>query len=374
MSEYKVIINENGNIAVDDNILVKGYPTEAGSKILQGFTPLFSATAVERLESNGYVISGKTKVGEFGLDLLGETANDDACLSSGAKLVKEGKVKACLSVDVNGYPRRSAKEMGVKFIKPTYGTVSRYGIIPCVCSAEQVGVTANTTDDLISILSIISGHDEKDGTSLKEEKYCYKAEEKAFKVAVIKELKTKEVEEVISSLISEGVVVAEVSFDEIKKVAHAWQILMSAETCNNLSRYDGVKYGYRTENYNDIEELYVNTRTEGFGVLAKSTILYGSSVLSKDKYLDCYDKSLRIRRFTVEKVTEFLKEFDALLLGVSSNTAIENEKVISTYEQGIYTCLASITGLPAIVTNGVSFVADYNKENLLFGLSKLLEK
>ena len=149
---------------------------------------------------------------------------------------------------------------------------------------------------------------------------------------------------------------------------------MSAETCNNLSRYDGVKYGYRTENYNDIEELYVNTRTEGFGVLAKSTILYGSSVLSKDKYLDCYDKSLRIRRFTVEKATEFLKEFDALLLGVSSNTAIENEKVISTYEQGIYTCLASITGLPAIVTNGVSFVADYNKENLLFGLSKLLEK
>ncbi len=373
MSEYKVIINENGNIAVDDNILVKGYPTEAGSKILQGFTPLFSATAVERLESNGYVISGKTKVGEFGLDLLGETANGDACLSAGAKLVKEGKVKACLSVDVNGYPRRAAKEMGVKYVKPTYGTVSRYGVVPCVCSAEQIGVTAKTTDELISVLSVISGHDEKDGTSLKDEKYSYKAEEKAFKVAVIKELKTKEVEEVVSSLISKSVV-TEISFEEIEKVAHAWQILMSAETCNNLSRYDGVKFGYRTENYNDIEDLYVNTRTEGFGLLAKSTILYGSSVLSKDKYLDCYDKSLKVRRFAVEKTTELLKEFDALLLGVSSNANIKEESIISTYEQSVYTCLASITGLPAIVTNGVSFVADYNKENILFALSKTLEK
>ena len=374
MSEYKVIINENGNIAVDDNILVKGYPTEAGSKILQGFTPLFSATAVERLESNGYVISGKTKVGEFGLDLLGETANKDACLSAGAKLVKEGKVKACLSVDVNGYPRRSAKEMGVKYVKPTYGTVSRYGVIPCVCSAEQIGVTAKTTEELISVLSVISGHDAKDGTSLKEESYSYKAEEKTFRVAVIKELKTKEVEEVVSALNSKGVVVTEIAFEEIKKVAHAWQILMSAETCNNLSRYDGVKFGYRTENYNDIEDLYVNTRTEGFGLLAKSTILYGSSVLSKDKYLDCYDKSLRVRRFAVEKATELLKEFDALMLGVSSNADIKEESIISTYEQSVYTCLASITGLPAIVTNGVSFIADYNKENLLFGLSKTLEK
>ena len=374
MSEYKVIINENGNIAVDDNILVKGYPTEAGSKILQGFTPLFSATAVERLESNGYVISGKTKVGEFGLDLLGETANEDACLSAGAKLVKEGKVKACLSVDVNGYPRRSAKEMGVKYVKPTYGTVSRYGVIPCVCSAEQIGVTAKTTEELISVLSVISGHDVKDGTSLKEESYSYKAEEKSFKVAVIKELKTKEVEEVVSALNSKGAIVTEISFEEIKKVAHAWQILMSAETCNNLSRYDGVKFGYRTENYNDIEDLYVNTRTEGFGLLAKSTILYGSSVLSKDKYLDCYDKSLRVRRFAVEKATELLKEFDALMLGVSSNADIKEESIISTYKQSVYTCLASITGLPTIVTNGVSFVADYNKENVLFGLSKTLEK
>ena len=375
MSEYKVIINENGNIAVDDNILVKGYPTEAGSKILKGFTPLFSATAVEKLEQSGYVVSGKTKIGEFGLDLLGETATQDACLSSGAKLVKDGKVKACLSVDVNGYPRRCAYSEGVKFIKPTYGTVSRYGVVPCVCSGEQIGVTANSTEDLISVLSVISGHDKKDGTSLLEESYSYSAEEKSFKVAVIKELITKDVENAVKELTSKGVSVVEISIEEIEKIAHAWQILSCAETCNNLSRYDGVKFGYRTENYNDIDDLYVNTRTEGLGFLAKSTILYGSIVLSKDKYVDCYDKSLKIRRLAVEKTTELLKEFDVLLLGVCSNEENKGENAFtSVYKENVYSCLASITGLPALVSDGVQFIADYNKENLLFGLSKTLEK
>ncbi len=375
MERYTVIINENGSIAVDDNILVKGYPTEAGSKILQGFTPLFSAEAVERLEKKGYAIAGKSKVGEFGLDLLGETANYNPCLSAGASLVKDGKVKASLSVDANGYPRRAAAKEGVKFIKPSYGTVSRYGVIPCVCSAEQIGVTAGTTKDLIEVLSVISGHDEKDGTSLLEKEYSYAPEVKTFKVAYIKELKTAETENAIATLVKEGVEVSEVSLKEVEEIATAWQILASAETCNNVSRYDGVKFGYRTENYNDIDELYVNTRTEGFGFLTKAILLYGSEVLSKGKYKKCYDKALKIRRIAVEKLEEILSQFDAILLGVSSGASHDEEDLFTAvYKESLYTAPSSITGLPALVTDGVQFIADYGKENLLFGLSHILEK
>ncbi len=375
MSCFKVIINEKGNIAVDDTILVKGYPTEAGSKILSGFTPLFSAEAVTRLENTGYVIAGKSKVGEFGLDLYGETAFDSPEFSAGAKLVKEGRVKANLSVDLNGYPRRAAKMEGIKFIKPSYGTVSRYGVIPCACSGEQIGVMANTTDDLIEVLSVISGHDSKDGTSLPTKTYDYTPIEKVFNVAYIKELKTEETENVIISLKERGVKLTEISIPEIKEFATAWQILMSAETTNNLSRYDGVKFGYRTENYNDIDDLYVNTRSEGFGLLAKAIIVYGSNVLSKGKYFECYDKALKIRKIAMDKMAEIFASFDAVLTGVCSNKFNEGKNsFLALLDEMVFTAPASITGLPALVTNGVQFIANYDKENILFGISNLLDK
>ncbi len=375
MSYYKVIINEKGNIAVDDTILVKGYPSEAGSKILSGFIPLFSAEAVERLEKNGYIIAGKSKVGEFGLDLFGETAFDNPVLSAGAKLVKDGKVKANLSVDLNGYPRRAAKMEAIKYIKPSYGSVSRYGVIPCACSGEQIGVMANTTEDLIEVLSVISGHDDKDGTSIPTAKYDYTPVEKAFNIAVIKELKTEETEKTIKKLIEKGATVTEISIPEVKEIATAWQILMSAETTNNLSRYDGVKFGYRTENYQDIDDLYVNTRTEGFGLLAKATILYGSNVLSKGKYFECYDKALKIRKVAMDKMAEIFATFDAILTGVCSNETHEGENTfLSVLSESVYTAIASITGLPAIVTDGIQFIGNMEKENILFGITKLLDK
>ena len=136
MAKYITVINEKGNIAVDDTILVKDYPATAGSKMLRNFVPLFSAEAVERLLSAGYTLSGKTAVGEFGLDLYGETSTNDICAA--ASLVKEGSVKAALNVDLNGAPRRAAALEGVTFVKPTYGTVSRYGIIAAASVRENI--------------------------------------------------------------------------------------------------------------------------------------------------------------------------------------------------------------------------------------------
>ena len=175
MKYYATSISEKGTIAVDDTILVKNVPATAGSRILEGFKPLFSAEAVTRLEEKGYTVSGKTHVGEFGLDLCGEFsyyAEKAADLKgAAAELVAKGEVKAALGVDMNGATRRAAALSDVCFIKPTYGTVSRYGIISCATSGEQLGVYAAKAATAAEILSVVAGHDEKDGTSLKEKTY-----------------------------------------------------------------------------------------------------------------------------------------------------------------------------------------------------------
>ena len=384
-------INPSGKIAVDDTILVKGTPATAGSKMLENFTPLFSAETVERLEKAGYDIAGKTNVGEFGLDLLGETSFFGACEEDGklagaaAALVKKGDVKAALNVDLNGAPRRAAALAGVDFIKPTYGTVSRYGVIACACSGEQIGVTAPDAKAAAEILAVIAGHDSKDGTSLPNEKYDYSlTDAKGMKVALVKELYDLASDEVkakldkyVASLKTLGVTVEEISLDIVKEAQTAWQILMSAETTNNLSRFDGVKYGHRAVEYKNIDELYVKSRTEGFGFLTKATIIYGSDVLSKSKYDACYDKSLRIRRVVADKVKEVLASYDALLAPACSQAEYKSYDVLDTFEkvfeESVFTAIPSITGLPAMATKGVQLIADSYKDNVLLSIAKSVE-
>ena len=384
-------INKAGNIAVDDTILVKGTPATAGSKMLENFTPLFSAEAVERLEKSGYTVSGKTNVGEFGLGLLGETSfyseNDETLTGAAAELVKADSVKAALNVDLNGAPRRAAAVAGVDFIKPTYGTVSRYGIIACACSGEQIGVTAKKAEDVKEILSVIAGHDAKDGTSLPQEKYEYSISEdvKGKKIALVKELydmasadvKAK-IDAYAESLKKLGAEVEEISLDCVDAAKTAWQILMSAETTNNLSRFDGVKYGYRTPEYKNIDELYVKSRTEAFGFLTKATIIYGSDVLAKDKYLACYDKSLRLRRVITDKVKAVLASYDVILAPACKETSYKAYDVLEAfdkvYEESVFTAIASITGLPAMVTKGVQLIADSFKESVLLSIAHNIEK
>ncbi len=385
-------ISKDGVIAVDDTILVKGTPASAGSKMLENFTPLFSAEAVERLEKAGYGIKGKTNVGEFGLDLLGETSyfgetkSGESLVSAGAEAVKS-EVKATLSVDFNGYPRRAAAVSGVDFIKPTYGTVSRYGVISCVASGEQIGVTAKNAEDIKEILSVIAGHDEKDGTSLPQEKYEYSLTDNVseMKIALVKELYEKassdvkaKIDDYKANLEKLGAKVEEVSVDVVSEAQTAWQILMAAETCNNVSRFDGVKYGHRTAEYKNIDELYVKSRTEGFNFLTKATILYGSDVLAKGKYEACYDKSLRLRRIVTDKVKEVLSTYDALLLPACCDINYKSYDILESFdkvfEESVFTAIASITGLPAMVTGGVQLVADAFKESTLLSIADTVEK
>ncbi len=390
MNEYITKICEAGNIAVDDTILVKDAVSTAGSRILEGFKPLFSAEAVTRLENKGYTVSGKASTGEFGLDLVGEFSHyapqDGTLKGAAAELVANGAVKAALGVDMNGATRRAAALSDVDFLKPTYGTVSRYGVISCAASGEQLGVYAKNADGVKEIMTVIAGHDDKDGTSLPNESYDYSiADVKGKKVCIVKELLDKADDETkakinafADALKAKDVIVETVSCDIFDLANTAWQILMCAETCNNVSRYDGVKYGHRAEKYRNIDELYVNSRTEGFNFLTKTVILYGSDVLSKNRYKDCYDKSLRVRRVISEKMAELFASFDAVLTPVCSKTSYEayeiNEAFIKVFEESVFTAVPNLIGTPALVTKGVQLMGKSFSESTLLSLADSVER
>ena len=390
MKEYTVQLSDKGTIAVDDTILVKGAQAAAGSRILEGFRPLFSAEAVTRLEAKGYAVSGKTHVGEFGLDLVGEFSyyaeKENDLKGAAAQLVSRGAVKAALGVDMNGAPRRAAALSGVDFLKPTYGTVSRYGIISCAASGEQLGVYAGNAAGVKEIMTVIAGHDEKDGTSLKDTAYDYETVAvSGKKVAIVKELLEKADKETVEriqafaeKLRGKGVVVEEVSCDFFDVANTTWQILMTAETCNNVSRYDGVKYGHRAEQYKNIDELYVNSRTEGFNFLTKAVILYGSDVLSKNRYENCYGKALKVRRVVAEKFEALMKEYDAVLTPACSKTAYAAYEISEAFEtvfkESVFTAVANLIGVPALVSGGVQLMGKHFSESVLLSLAESTER
>ncbi len=391
MKYYAQTINEKGNIAVDDTILVKDVVCTAGSHILEGFKPLFSAEAVTRLEDNGYVISGKTHVGEFGLDLCGEfsyySEKQSPLKGAAAELVKNGDVKAALGVDMNGATRRAAALSDVCFLKPTYGTVSRYGVISCASSGEQLGVYAKNTDTVKEIMDVISGYDTKDGTSLKDKEVSYNCDNdvKGKKVCIVKELLEKaddntkaKVLTFAETLKANGVLVEEISLDFFQIANTAWQILYTAETCNNVSRYDGVKYGLRAKEYRNIDELYVNSRTEGFNFLTKAVILYGSDVLSKNRYDDCYGKALKVRRIVAEKYAELIKNYAAVITPAVSKTEYETYDIkdafVKVFDESVFTCVANLIGIPALVSGGVQLMGNHFDESTLLSLAKVAER
>ena len=373
-------------IALDDMILTKDLPTSAGSRMLDGYMSLFNATVVEKLTDAGYAVGGKLNVGEFAIDLLGETSfygplSKDGKLCSAPDLALD-EVSAVLSLDVNGAPRRGAAQSGNVYVKPTYGTVSRFGIIPVACSGECVGVTARDADTCAEILSVISGHDDKDGTSLSDD-LCKGGIAPVRRIAVATALCGKadadvasKIEAVKSALTAQGIEVVTLDGGELLAAKTAWNILMCAELCNNVSRYDGIKYGYRTPNYKTIDELYTNSRTEAFGKLLKSAILFGSDTLSTENYDKVYDKALRVRRVLVDYFKSLFESVDAVLMPATSKMAYteEDAKDFASFDENLYTAPASITGLPAVVFGGVQLVGKAFSERALLSLAGLSTK
>jgi len=180
------------------------------------------------------------------------------------------------------------------------------------------------------------------------------------------------------ALKANGAQVEEISWDFFDLANTAWQILMCAETCNNVSRYDGVKYGHRTEQYRNIDELYVKTRTEGFNFLTKAVILYGSDVLSKNRYKDCYDKSLRVRRVVADATKELLGKYDAILAPVCSKTEYTaydiKDAFTKVFEESVFTALPNLIGTPALVSGGVQLMGKHFSESVLLSLANSVER
>lgn len=379
-------------VVADDLFLTRTLPTTAGSKMLDGYMSLFDAEVLTRLINAGYTLGGKAKVGEFAIDLLGETCyrgateKDGALVYAPCEAVQDGDALAALCLDTNGAPRRGAAQSGLVYLKPTYGTVSRFGLVGVASSGDTVGICAKNAKTVRDILSVIAHHDDKDGTSLPEDT-CVSVNEKksVAKIAVFSDF-AKEADDTVQQKLTNsletlkrcGVEITAIQSEEIAAARVAWNILMSAETCNNVSRFDGVKYGYRTQNFTCIDELYTNSRTEAFGDLIKTCILFGSETLSTDNYMKQYDKSLRIRRVICEKFSALFKDFDAVVLPAVSKAAYNLDEVQAEptmcYVENKFTAPASISGLPALVAGGVQFISDAFCEGKLLAIAEMLEK
>jgi len=336
---------------LEDSIMQKGYPVTAGTKMLENFISPFDAEVVTRLEASGVKILGKTKMDEFGAG--GLIPNAPIVASGAVTAVADGIADFALCNDYSGAVRQQAIKRGVCYIHPTYGTVSRYGLIPSVTSMDQIGIVCKTPADGFDALSQIAGHDPKDGAMFPDKKYSYEAGKSGLKIGVPSNIaKTPAVSEFIKKF---DTVEFELKYFDVYE--HVMRILCFAELSNNISRYDGIKFGHRASDFHGLRELYTKSRTESFGLSAKLSAIMGALMLSQDNYTRYYDKAMRIRRLIKESL-EFDK-YDAIILPATDETS------------GLaLTALPQLAGLPSVTVpfadGGVSLVADVKCENVLF--------
>lgn len=364
-------------IAIKDNICTKGVKTTCASKMLENFEPPYNATVIEKLEAQNAIIIGKTNLDEFAMG--GSTENSAFKLtknphdlervpggSSGGSAASVASNEAVMSLgsDTGGSIRQPSSFCGVVGLKPTYGTVSRFGLVAFASSLDQIGPIAKDVEDVAILFNAIAGHDEKDTTSVNMEYPDYtKALEKGvtgLRIGLPKEFFGEginpEVKEAMLSKIEElkqqGVIVEEISMPSIDRALSIYYIISSAEASSNLSRFDGVKYGYRSKDSNGTNEMYENTRSEGFGSEVKRRIMLGTYVLSSGYYDAYYNKALKARTLIINEFNKAFEKYDVIIGPTSPTTAFKiGEKVdnpLEMYLSDICTVPVNIAGLPAI--------------------------
>ena len=401
-------------IAIKDVICYKGHPLTAASGILKNFTSLYSATAIEKLLQEEAIIIGVCNCDEFAMGSANENsvygnvlnAMDESRVPGGssggsAVAVQAGLCMVSLGSDTGGSVRQPADFCGIVGLKPTYGRVSRYGLIAYASSFDQIGIFANNVDDTSKVLEIIAGVDEYDSTVSQKpiEKYSeILKEKKKIRFAYFKEtlehpsLDTEiadGINKLIEQIKSEGHEVAALGFEYLDYIVPAYYILTTAEASSNLSRYDGVRYGYRSAKPStDLTEFYKHNRSEGFGKEVKRRIMLGTFVLSTGYYDAYFAKAQKVRRKLVEKTQLVFNEFDFILMPTSPSVAFKiGEKTddpIAMYLADIYTVFANLTGIPGISlplfkhSNGMPFgiqlmAKQFNELSLLQASQHLME-
>lgn len=377
-------------MAVKDNMCTKGILTTAASKILTGFKPFYNSTAVQKLEDAGAVLLGKLNMDEFAMGSTTETSfygptvnpwgeNRVPGGSSGGSAVAVATDEAyyTLGSDTGGSIRQPASFCGVTGIKPTYGTVSRYGLLAYASSLDQIGPVGKNVEDVAEVLSIISGHDKKDSTSVNQEplKFNLQNNVKGKKIGIPAEYFSKGLEkdvkdrvlEAAKKLESMGAIVEEFNMPEIDYAIPAYYIIACAEASSNLSRYDGVKYGFRTPEFEDLTDLYNKTRSDGFGMEVKRRIMIGAFVLSSGYYDAYYKKALKVKAVIKNAFDRAFEKYDAILSPAAPTTALKMGENLSDplkmYLGDIYTVSVNLAGLPSIV-----IPCGFDKEGLPVGL------
>lgn len=398
-------------IGIKDNICYKGHKVSASSKILDGFESLYTATSLQRLLDEDAIVIGRLNCDEFAMGSSNETSafgpvrnpinrNTVPGGSSGgsAAAVAAGLCTVALGSDTGGSIRQPAAFTGTYGIKPTYGRISRYGLIAYASSFDQIGVFANNLEDTALITEIMAGKDPMDSTSSSRivEDFSPVAKKEVKKIAFIQEsFETegihpevkKRMEDIMEALKADGNIVEPVSFPYLDYMVPTYYVLSTAEASSNLSRFDGVHYGYRSADAVGVEETYKKSRSEGFGKEVKRRIMAGTFVLSHGYYDAYYTKGQKVRRVLQNKTKEIFDSYDFILLPTTPSTAFEINAVkdpIQMYLQDIFTVHANLTGHPAIslpygktsenMPFGVQLMAKPFEEKALFDFSAYLEK
>lgn len=398
-------------IGVKDNLCYKNHKVSASSNILVGFESLFSATVIDRLIAEDAIIIGRLNCDEFAMGsanentIYGTVKNpiDNSKVAGGssggsAAAVAAGLCLAALGSDTGGSIRQPAAFCGIVGLKPTYSRVSRYGLIAYASSFDQIGPLTNNVEDAALLLEVIAGVDDFDSTvsSMPVEEYSKaKFDNKPKRIAYIKEclenkgldVEIKQlIEDKIAKLKAEGHFVEPISFPYLDYLVPTYYVITTAEASSNLARFDGVHYGYRSENITDLESTYINSRTEGFGEEVKRRIMLGTFVLSAGYHDAYFTKAQKIRRLIQNKTNEMFKDYDFVISPTTPHTPFEigtkHTDPTVMYLEDIFTVQANLTGNPAIsiplgkhsnsLPIGLHLMADHFKEADLLAFSNYL--
>jgi aspartyl-tRNA(Asn)/glutamyl-tRNA(Gln) amidotransferase subunit A len=400
-------------IGLKDVICYKDHKVTAASKILDGFTSIFNATATQRLLDEGAIIIGRQNCDEFAMGSSNENSSygpvknaaDETRVPGGssggsAVGVQAGMCMISLGSDTGGSVRQPADFCGIYGLKPSYGRVSRHGLIAYASSFDQIGILGNSLEDVSLILEIISGHDNFDSTASSQPVPKFANYEKAstpLKLAYFRnalEHPSLDVEisgsikSFLEKLTAYGHEVQAVEFEYLDYLVPTYYVLTTAEASTNLSRYDGVKYGHQTVSSNNLTEFYKKNRNEAFGDEVKRRILLGTFVLSSGYYDAYYTKAQQIRKLLIQRTNEIFDEFDAIILPTVPSPAFKigekNHDPIAMFLADIYTVFANLTGIPAIslplfqhslgLPYGLQVMTPRFKELALHNISKTLEE
>lgn len=381
-------------VAVKDNMCTRHLRTTCASKMLENFVPPYDATVVKKLYDNDAIIIGKTTMDEFAMGSSGEnsafqkarnpwdiTRVPGGSSSGSAATVAASQVPVALGSDTGGSIRQPSSLCGIVGMKPTYGAVSRYGLVAFGSSLDQIGPMARTVDDAALLFETICGKDEMDATS-KDYKYTrYGDSVKGMKFGIPKqyfgdgispEVKEK-VYGAIETLKAQGAEIVEVSLPSTDYALSAYYIISSAEASSNLGRYDGVKYGYSGSKRGNLEELYVSSRSEGFGREVQRRIMLGTYVLSSGFYDAYYKKAKALQKNIAKEFNDVLSVCDAIITPLSPTTAFKigekSDDPLAMYAGDICTVTLNIAGLP-----GISVPCGFDANNLPIGFQVIGKK